>query len=58
MVLKGSTVRTNEWRPNVLSIFADRVEEADLGFLKKSVSTIRFDQIARVYKRRASSTPS
>ena len=48
MVLKGSTFGTNEWRPNVISIYSDRIEEIDAGFFKKSVNTIRFDQIARV----------
>lgn len=48
MQLKGSMVKTKEWRPNKVLIFNDRVEELDPGFLKKRMQTIRFDQVAQV----------
>jgi hypothetical protein len=52
MTLKGSHIKTNEWRPNRVLIFEDRIEEHDPGFLKKQVQSVRLDQIGQVYQKR------
>lgn len=48
MILRGSKIRTNEFRPNRVLVFQDRVEDHDPGLIKKSMQTIRMDQIAQV----------
>jgi hypothetical protein len=46
--LRGSVMRTNEWRPNRVFVWPDRIEESDPGFLKTRSSSIRFEQLAQV----------
>jgi hypothetical protein len=48
MELKGSKMRTNEWRPNRVLVFEDRIEERDPGFLKTRSQTVRYEQVAQV----------
>lgn len=47
-VLRGSRLITREWSPNRILLFEDRIEEHDLGFLKKTVQSLRYGQVARV----------
>ena len=47
-VLRGSRLVTREWSPNRILLFEDRIEEHDLGFLKKTVQSLRYGQVARV----------
>lgn len=48
MEVVGSRLATGEVLPNKVLIFEDRIEEHDTGFLKKSMQTIRHEQVAQV----------
>lgn len=48
MEVAGSRLATSEVLPNKIFIFEDRIEEHDTGFLKKSMQTIRHEQVAQV----------
>ena len=50
--LKGSHMKTAEFRPNRVLLFSNRVEEHDPGFLKKRMQTIHFVQVAQVSVKR------
>ena len=49
MEVRGEIGVKNEWRPNRLLIYEDRVEEVNPGFLQRQThQTIRYPQIAQV----------
>jgi hypothetical protein len=52
MTLKGSHIKTREWRPNRVHIFEDRVEEVDPGFINNKMQVVHLDRIAQVYLQR------
>jgi hypothetical protein len=50
--LKGSHMKTKEFRPNRVLVFNNRVEERDPGLLKERTQTIHFTQVAQVSVKR------
>lgn len=52
MELQGSRLKTKEWFPKRILIFEDHLELHDVGFLKKTIESLRYEQIAQVVLKR------
>ena len=48
MTIQGSRLRTNEFRPNRIFVYADRLEEHNPGLIKRKIQKLRYEQIAQI----------